>query len=263
MSSDASTLVGTAPQDPGTRRRVAVVTGGAAGIGQAYARRLAADGHAVVVADLAAADETERLVREDGGSVSSARCDVGSAESVRDLADGVLERHGHVDVLVHNAGIYPIAPFEDTDWATWRRVMDINLDSLFHLTKAFLPGMREAGWGRIVVAASTTFHDGTPGLAAYTASKGGVIGFVRSLAAEVGDHGITVNAIAPGIVRTPGTLAGPQEELGIFEMLKQSQAIKRTQLPEDLVGALAFVTSDDAAFMTGQTLVVDGGWVRS
>ncbi len=263
MSSDASTLVGAPPEQPGIRRRVAVVTGGAAGIGLAYARRLAADGRAVVIADLTACEDTERLVREEGGELEAGVCDVSSAESVRAFADDVLERHGHVDVLVHNAGIYPIAPFLQTDWATWRRVMDVNLDSLFHLTQAFLPGMVEAGWGRIVVMASTTFHDGTPGLAAYTASKGGVIGFVRSLAAEVGDYGITVNAIAPGIVRTPGTLAGPQEELGIFEMLKQSQAIKRTQLPEDLVGALAFLTSDDAAFMTGQTLVVDGGWVRS
>ncbi len=263
MGTEAGTLVDGTPGAPGARRRVAVVTGGAGGIGQAYARRLAADGHAVVVADLADADETERLVREDGGQIVSRRCDVSSADSVRALAEDALERHGHVDVLVHNAGIYPIAPFEQTDWETWRRVMDVNLDSLFHLTKAFLPGMREAGWGRIVVMASTTFHDGTPGLAAYTASKGGVIGFVRSLAAEVGEHGVTVNAIAPGIVRTPGTLAGPQQELGIFDMLRQSQAIKRTQLPEDLVGALSFVASDDAAFMTGQTLVVDGGWVRS
>jgi len=263
MSSEASTLVGTAAHPPETRRRVAVVTGGAAGIGQAYARRLAADGRAVVVADLAPAEETERLVREDGGEITSGVCDVSSAESVRAFADDVHERHGRVDVLVHNAGIYPIVPFLQTDWATWRRVMDVNLDSLYHLTQAFLPGMVEAGWGRIVVMASTTFHDGTPGLTAYTASKGGVIGFVRSLAGEVGEHGVTVNAIAPSIVKTPGTLAGPQQELGIFDMLKQTQAIKRTQLPEDLVGALSFVTSDDAAFMTGQTLVVDGGWVRS
>lgn len=97
----------------------------------------------------------------------------------------------------------------------------------------------------------------------YTASKGGVIGFVRALAAEVGDDGVTVNAIAPSLVRTPGTSAGPHDELSVFEVLRQSQAIKRTEMPEDLVGALSFLTSEDAAFITGQTLVVDGGWMRA
>lgn len=244
-------------------RRVAVVTGAASGIGQAYAQRLAAEGHVVAVGDLQTAEETEALVRDAGGEAFSARCDVAAADSVRTFADAVLDRYGRADILVHNAGIYPLVPFDETDWATWRRVMDINLDSLFHLTKAFLPGMREAGWGRIVVMTSTTFHAGSPGMTAYVASKGGVIGFVRSLAAEVGEHGVTINAIAPGLVRTPGTSQGIHDELGLFDMLSQAQAIKRTQTPEDLVGALAFLTSDHSAFMTGQTMVVDGGWVRA
>lgn len=246
-----------------TRPKVAVVTGGAQSIGQAHAVRLAEDGHSVVIADVSPAEETEAMVRDAGQDAFSGQCDVSSAESVDAFAKTVLERHGHVDILVHNAGIYPIVAFEEMSWEEWRRVMDINLDSLFHLTRAFLPGMREAGWGRIVVMASTTFHNGTPGLVAYTASKGGVIGFVRSLAAEVGEAGITINALAPSIVRTKGTEAGPQEEMGIFDMLRQTQAIKRTQVPADLVGAMSFLTSDDSAFMTGQTMIVDGGWVRT
>lgn len=243
--------------------RVAVVTGGAAGIGQAFARRLAQDGHTVAVADLAPAHETLGAIGQVGAEASAGHCDVSEAESVQAYAQDIKERHGGADILVHCAGIYPIAPFLETDWATWRRIMGINLDSLFHLTQAFLPGMVEKGWGRVIVMASTTFHNGTPGLTAYTASKGGVIGFVRSLAGEVGAMGVTVNAIAPSIVDTPGTQAGPQREMGIFDMLEGAQAIKRTQTPEDLVGAASFLASEDSAFMTGQTMIVDGGWVRT
>lgn len=244
-------------------KKVAVVTGGGAGIGQAYARRLASLGHRVAVADVASTDETEKQVRDLGGEFYSRRCDVSSAADVAAFADGVRDRFGSVGILIHNAGIYPISFFDQLDWATWRRIMDVNLDSVFHLTKAFLPGMTSAGWGRIVVMASTTFHGGAPGLSAYTASKGALIGFVRSLASEVGQHGVTVNAIAPSIVHTPGTAAGPQAALGIFDHAVQAQAIKRIGEPDDLAGAMAFLISDDAAFMTGQTLLVDGGLERA
>lgn len=243
--------------------KVAVVTGGAAGIGLAFARRLAQDGRAVAIADLGPADDIAEEITQMGGQAFSMTCDVSDAPSVSRYARAVLDRFGHVDVLVHNAGIYPLGNFDDLDWETWRRIMEVNLDSLFHLSKAFLPGMRERGWGRIVAMASNTFHAGIPGMVAYVASKGGVIGFVRSLAAEVGEDGITVNAIAPSLVRTPGTSTGVHEDLGLFETVASAQAIRRSELPADLVGAISFLTSDDAAFITGQTLVVDGGWVRA
>jgi NAD(P)-dependent dehydrogenase (short-subunit alcohol dehydrogenase family) len=240
-----------------------VVTGGAAGIGQAFARRLGQDGHRVVVADIAPAEETRALVREAGAEALVVRCDVASGESVRALADAVRTTFGGCDVLVASAGIYPIAPFEATSWEQWRRVLAVNLDSLFHLTQAFLPGMRAAGWGRIIAVASNLFHTGMGGMVPYVASKGGVVGFVRALAGEIGRDGVTINAIAPTLTRTRGTLEGPHQELGLFETVPERQAIPRLGLPEDLVGALSFLASDEAAFITGQTLPVDGGLVRS
>jgi NAD(P)-dependent dehydrogenase (short-subunit alcohol dehydrogenase family) len=242
--------------------RVAIVTGGAASIGQALAVRLAADGHRVAIADLAPASETQRMIDQAGGEAEGFICDVSSGTSVAALADGVRERFGRCDVLVANAGIYPIAPFLETSWETWRRIMDVNLDSLFHLSQAFLPEMTERGWGRIIATATNGFHTGLPGLTPYVASKGGVIGFVRSLAGEVGSEGVTVNAIAPSLTRTEGTTTGPHEELGLFELTQTLQAIHRTGTPADLAGAVSFFASDDSAFITGQTLAVDGGLVR-
>lgn len=166
-------------------------------------------------------------------------------------------------MLIANAGIYPVAAIAETTWDMWRRIMAVNLDSLFLLTQAFLPEMRRRGWGRIIATATNGFYTGLPDLTAYVASKGGVIGFVRSLACEVGQDGVTVNAVAPSLTRTAGTLAGPHRQMGLFEFTQSLQAIKRTQEPEDLAGAISFLASDDAAFITGQTLPVDGGLVRS
>ena len=243
--------------------RTALITGAAAGIGQAYAQRLAEDGANVVVADIADGAETVALVEAAGAQAIAVDCDVSSGEAVAAAAAAARESFGTVDILLHNAGIYPICEFKDMSFEDWRKVLSVNLDSAFHLCHELLPGMREQQWGRVIIVASNTFHAGIGGMAHYIASKGGLIGFLRSLAAEVGEEGVTVNGIAPSLVRSKGTIEGPHEELGLFEFVAQGQAIKRTEEPADLVGAASFLASDDAAFITGQTLCVDGGWVRA
>ena len=248
---------------PESHGRVAVITGGAQSIGAACAMRLARDGHRIAIADIAPADETEAMIRDAGGECFAARCDIADGASVEAFGAQVTERYGHADVLLACAGIYPVANLSDTSWELWRSVMSTNVDSLYHLATTFVPGMAERGWGRVIAISSTVFHTGTPRFAAYTTSKGAVIGFVRALATEVGPSGVTVNSIAPSLVRTAGTLAGPQEQLGWFDFTRELQAIKRTQEPDDLVGAVSFFASDDSAFITGQTLAVDGGLTRT
>jgi NAD(P)-dependent dehydrogenase (short-subunit alcohol dehydrogenase family) len=247
----------------GSPQRTAVVTGAALGIGRAYAQRLAADGARVVLADIADMADTESLIRAAGGEVVGFHCDMAEPDSIAALAEEVAGLGG-ADILVHNAGIYPMRGFDEVTLEEWRRVMAVNLDALFLLTQAFLPHMREQGWGRIVGISSGTFHigAGAPVGIHYVASKAGVIGFIRSLAADVGQYGVTVNAIAPGLVHSHGTDAA-HVGLGLFEYLANEQAIKRNGQPEDLTGGLAFIVSDEGGFMTGQTLLIDGGMARA
>lgn len=252
----------------GHKDKVAVITGGAKGIGQAFAKRLAEDGVHVAIADMADGAETVRLVEAAGRNALAVACDVANENSVAAMAQQVQQKFGRADIVVNCAGIYPQLGFADMTYAEWRKVLSINLDGTFLVTAAFVPGMRARKWGRIVNMASSTFGSVTTGFAHYVASKGGVIGFTRGLAGDLAADGITVNAIAPGLTISPGTIvrkprpgfANMDEE---FVAVASLQAIKRPEVPEDLVGALSFLTSDDAAFMTGQTLNVDGGRVRS
>jgi NAD(P)-dependent dehydrogenase (short-subunit alcohol dehydrogenase family) len=252
----------------GHKDKVAVITGAAGGIGQAFAKRLAEDGVHVAIADLAEARETVKLVEAAGRTALAVACDVSKEDSVAAMAKQVQAKFDRVDIVVNCAGIFPQLDFAAMTFAEWRRVLSINLDGTFLVTAAFVPGMRGRKWGRIVNMASSTFGSVTTGFAHYVASKGGIIGFTRGLAGDLAADGITVNAIAPGLTRSPGTLvrkprpgfSNMDEE---FVAVAQLQAIRRVEVPDDLVGALSFLTSDDAAFMTGQTLNVDGGRVRS
>jgi NAD(P)-dependent dehydrogenase (short-subunit alcohol dehydrogenase family) len=248
--------------------KIAVITGAASGIGQAFAQRLAEDGAHVVVADIQPADETVKLVEKTERQALFVKCDVASPESVAALAAAVEQKFGRCDILVHCAGIFKLQAFEDMTFADWRRTLATNLDSAFLLSSAFAPGMKRRGWGRIVHMASSTFGTVTSGFAHYIASKGGIIGLTRALASELGPHGVTVNAIAPTLTRTPGAMtrgprAGEADMERAFAVAAARQAIPRGQVPADLVGTISFLTSDDAAFITGQTLYVNGGLVRS
>jgi NAD(P)-dependent dehydrogenase (short-subunit alcohol dehydrogenase family) len=247
--------------------RTAVVTGAAAGLGQAIAARLAQDGKDVVLADLTVATETAALVEKAGVRVLAVECDVTSEESVTGLAAAV-EEFGGCDVLVNNVGIYPFVLFEDLTFGEWRRILSTNLDSMFLTCSAFLPEMKSRGWGRVINMASNAYMNGAdPMLAGYVSSKGGVIGLTRALGSEYGAYGITVNAVAPGLTVTATTIAavgGAPGEEGAekWSAMASLQAIKRTGTPDDVVGAVSFLASEDAGFITAQTLVVDGGLAR-
>jgi NAD(P)-dependent dehydrogenase (short-subunit alcohol dehydrogenase family) len=248
--------------------KTAVISGAASGIGQASAVRLAVDGAQVVIADRANADATLQMIAGVGGKATSVVCDISNPASVASLKERVELGGGHCDILVNNAGIYPMQPFDEITFEDWRRVLSVNLDSMFLMTKALSGGMRERGFGRIVNIASDTVNLLVPNLIHYITSKAGVIGFTRSLATEFGERGVTVNAIAPGLTRTPGTLAdkevpGGMTKEALFDHMAHMQSIKRSEVATDLVGTVSFLASDDAAFITGQTLFVNGGLTRS
>jgi NAD(P)-dependent dehydrogenase (short-subunit alcohol dehydrogenase family) len=218
--------------------QVAVVTGGAQGIGRSIVEGLSADGAAVEVFDL-----------ENG-------VDVTNEEAVRIAVERVLEAHGRLDILVNNAGIYPHIPFEELTFAAWRHVLATNLDGVFLCSAAVYPSMRSRGYGRIVNISSATFFIGYPGLSAYVASKGGIVGFTRALASEAGPHGITVNAVTPGLIATERALA---DEADVFEEIVPQQAVRRPGRPEDIADCVRYLVRPESSWITGQTLNVDGG----
>lgn len=240
--------------------RIAVITGGAAGIGQAFAKRLAADGADIAVADIADTYETSQLVRDEGRRFHSMRCDITDPEQVSEFREATKRELGVATVLVNNAGIFPLKPFADLSFEDWRAIQSVNVDAMFLMSRAFVPDMIAAGGGRIVNMSSTVFWLKIEQYVHYITSKAAVIGLTRGLANELGKHDITVNAIAPSLVKNATTEASPLSEM--FDAIPQMQALPRLQVPSDLVGVLSFLVSEDAAFMTGQTLVVDGGLVK-
>lgn len=240
--------------------RVAVITGAGRGIGQALALGLAARGATIVAVDLKHPEETVATLAERGHTALGLVADVSDPAQTAAVGERIARELGRVDVLVNNAGVFPFVGIDDLDYETWRRVIAINLDSQFLMVKAVLPMMKAGGWGRIINLTSNSIVTNAPGLSHYMASKMGNIGFSRGLANDLAPFGITVNAVGPTLTLTPGVReVHPPEAL---VAVAQAQAIKRNGLPEDLVGTIAFLSSDDAAFVTGQTIMADGGYAR-
>ena len=236
--------------------RTALVTGGASGIGAATCRRLAAEGAQVAVTDLNLEGASEMAAEIDGDAYE---LDVRSTESIGRAVEAI----GAIDVLVNNAGYDEFAFFTQTDEALWDRVLAVNLRGVLAVTHAVLPGMQERRGGRIVNVASEAGRVGSHGSSAYSAAKGGVIGFTKAIARESARYGITCNAVAPGPIETP-LLNAALAELGeIGGRLKQGMidatAMRRIGEPEEVAAAVAFLASDDASYVTGQTLNVSGG----
>jgi NAD(P)-dependent dehydrogenase (short-subunit alcohol dehydrogenase family) len=239
--------------------RVALVTGAARGLGQAFAERLARDGCRLVVVDVLDCAETLALVGRAGSNGRAATCDLADAAQIEALVRDVLAREGGVDILVNNAAYQPPTPWDQLSAATLRKMLAVNTEASFLLAQGFAHGMVARGWGRIVNLASSSAWSPPPGFTGYITSKMANVGLTRALARELGDHGITVNAIAPGLTHTAA--AAKDVPQFIWDRVKEQQLIHRTAEPGDLVGALSFLCSDDAAFITGQTYHVDGGAV--
>jgi pyridoxal 4-dehydrogenase len=244
----------------GVEGKVALVTGAAQGIGCAIARRLAAGGARVVVADLNA-HGAAMVAASLGQGAFALTADIADAADVTSMFAEVERRAERVDILVNNAAIVPHIAWDDVDLAHWNRIVGTNLTGTFLCCRVGSDTMRRLGTrGRIVNIASNTVFAGTPNMAAYVAAKAGVIGLTRALATELGKYDITVNAVTPGLTASEGVMAGPHREaFGFVELL---QALKGHGQPEDIAPAVAFLASDEARWITGQTVNVDAGMVR-
>ena len=239
--------------------RVALVTGGSRGIGRAIALRLAADGHAVAVnyaANRAAAEEVVEMITANGGSAIAVRADVGDTDAVTAMFETVEEHLGRVEVLVNNAGITRDDLLLRMGPEAWDQVIQTNLRSVYLCSRAAMRGMLRSRWGRIISVSSISGISGNPGQANYAASKAGIIGFSKSIAREIGSRNITVNVVAPGFIETDMTKGLGTE---IAEEVTRRVAVGRLGRPEEIAAAVGYLASDDAAYVTGQTLVVDGG----
>lgn len=246
------------------RERVIIVTGGGNGIGRAYSRGLAGEGARLVVADIdgRAANAVVRELGESGVDALAVVTDVSQQDSTENMARAAVERFGRIDGIINNAAMFQRpnmyrGPFEKMPVEEWDRLMAINLKGIFLCCRAVVPFMKLQRSGKIVNISSGTVFSGTPNLLHYVTSKAGVIGMTRALSRELGDYNINVNAIAPGLTISMDDMA--EVRSGLNAQRVQARALKRNELPEDLVGTSIFLCSSDSDFMTGQTLVVDGG----
>jgi NAD(P)-dependent dehydrogenase (short-subunit alcohol dehydrogenase family) len=237
--------------------QVAIVTGGAQGIGRKIAEGLAGEGSRVVLADVQAADEAASVL---GGLAVAV--DVSDQEACQRMAQAAIDAYGRIDILVNNAGIWSSlvpTPFEQLSVDEWRRVFDVNVLGMYLATRAVAPFMRRARRGRIVNLSSGTPYKGVPFFLHYVASKGAVIAMTRALAKELGGDNVLVNTIAPGFTLSDGVLGNPVQVEQLQDVSAKARVLVRDQYPEDVVGAVLFFAGDESSFITGQSLVVDGG----
>lgn len=228
--------------------KTAVVTGGGSGIGRAIAQRLGADGHRVAVLDLAPSDDEHAYT-----------VDVTDRAQIDAALSAVRRELGPVAILVNAAGLDGFSRFSDITFEQWQRVIDVNLNGVFHCVQAVLPDMVEAGWGRIVNISSSSTHSGQPYMAPYVAAKSAVNGLTKSLALEYGPSGITVNAVPPGFIDTPMLRKSEERGYLVVQQNIDSTPVRRIGKPEDIAAACAFLVSDEAGYITGQILGVNGG----
>jgi NAD(P)-dependent dehydrogenase (short-subunit alcohol dehydrogenase family) len=238
--------------------RVAIVTGGAQGIGRAIAEALAREGARIVIADLQGAAEAA-AAWPDGIGITA---DVADESGVQSLVAEVVERCGTIDILVNNAGLYAsleMRPFDEIPLEEWRRVMDVNVASMFLMCRAVVPVMRASGRGRIVNISSGTPFRGVPFLLHYVTSKGAIVAFTRALAKELGKDNVLVNCVAPGFTMSAGVEAHPEVIEKLRDVSVSARTIQRDQVPEDVAGAVVFLCGPGSDFITGQSIVIDGG----
>jgi 3-oxoacyl-[acyl-carrier protein] reductase len=238
--------------------RVAVVTGAATGLGKAAALRLASEGARLEILDIQSGETAVAEIRAAGGDADSTLCDCADEKQIASAAAQIAARRGRVDILVNNAGILSgRKPWHTLTYEEVNRFVQVNYLGYFLVTKAFYPMIRLSATPRVIMVASRTYFLANPGQMAYVASKGAVMGMTRVLAREMGEEGIPVNAVMPGMVATPGTTAHSQEEA--FNRVMANQSIKKRVQPEHLAGLIAFLASDDAELITGQMILCDGG----
>ncbi len=241
--------------------RVALITGSARGFGQSISLGLAKQGYKIVAVDINEPSETREKITELNSECLALQGDITSQKDVESFKEVAYKHFGRVDILINNAGIFPFSNFFELSYEDWRKTMSVNLDGVFLMSKAFVPGMKENGWGRVINTSSNSVNLPFPDLSHYMASKMGVIGFTRGLANDVAPYGITVNSIGPTLTKTPGgSEYVPDKDM--FEQVVDLQVIKRRGTAQDLIHPIRFLISEDADFITGQTYMIDGGLSR-